>query len=113
LARGYSDPARAAHSLDLYLRPFTGVEGRDALVAHIRALTTDETRELGDQLPRISVPTAIVWGQQDRVTPSWVGKRLQQTIPGATFDVVPGARHFTPEEAPRQIADAIASLLRR
>jgi pimeloyl-ACP methyl ester carboxylesterase len=113
LARGYSDPARAAHSLDLYLRPFTGVEGRDALVAHIRALTTDETRELGDQLPRISVPTAIVWGQQDRVTPSWVGKRLQQAIPGATFDVVPGARHFTPEEAPRQIADAIANLLRR
>ena len=26
--RGYADPARAAHSLDLYLRPFVGPGGR-------------------------------------------------------------------------------------
>ena len=113
LRRGYGDPARAAHSLDLYLRPFSGPDGRAALVAHIRALTTDETRELGGQLGRIRAPTAIVWGQQDRAIPSWVGKRLQQSIPGATLEIVPGARHFTPEEAPRQVADAIGALLVR
>ncbi|HEY9229425.1 MAG TPA: alpha/beta hydrolase [Gemmatimonadaceae bacterium] len=113
LRRGYSDPARAARSLDLYLRPFAGADGREALVAHIRALTTDETRELGDQLGRITVPTVVVWGQHDRVIPLWVGKRLQQAIPGATLEIVPGARHFTPEEAPRQVADAIERLLAR
>ena len=113
LRRGYGDPARAAHSLDLYLRPFASAEGRDALVAHIRALTTDQTRELADQLNRVRAPTAIVWGQQDRVIPLWVGKRLQQAIPAATLDIVPSARHFTPEEAPRQVADAIARLLAR
>jgi pimeloyl-ACP methyl ester carboxylesterase len=111
LMRGYSDPDRAAHSLDLYLRPFVGTEGRDALVAHIRALTTDETRELGDQLGRIAAPATIVWGQQDRAIPLWVGKRLQQAIPGARLEVIPGARHFTPEEKPRQVADAIQALL--
>jgi 2-hydroxymuconate-semialdehyde hydrolase len=113
LRRGFGDPARAAHSLDLYLRPFTNGEGREALVAHVRALTTDETRALGDRLTNIHVPTAIVWGQHDRVIPLWVGQRLQQSIPGATLDVIPGARHFTPEEAPRQVADAIARLLSR
>ena len=111
LSRGYHDGERAAHSMDLYLRPFLSDEGREALVAHIRALTTDETRELGEQLNRIAAPTAIVWGQGDRVIPLWVGKRLQQSIPAATLDVIPGARHFTPEEAPRQVADAIAKLL--
>jgi 2-hydroxymuconate-semialdehyde hydrolase len=113
LRRGYGDPDRAARSLDLYLRPFAGAEGRDALAAHIRALTTDETRDLGTQLSRIAAPTAIVWGQQDRVIPLWVGRRLQQSIPGASLDIVPGARHFTPEEAPRQIADAVARLVGR
>jgi pimeloyl-ACP methyl ester carboxylesterase len=113
LRRGYGDPARAEHSLDHYLRPFTGLDGRDALLAHIRALTTDETRALGEQLSEIRSPTSLVWGQHDRTTPLWVGKRLQQSIPGATLDVVPGVRHFTPEEAPRQIADAIARLLVR
>lgn len=113
LRRGYGDPDRAARSLDLYLRPFTGDDGRDALVAHIRALTSDETRELGAQLHRIAAPAAVVWGQQDRVIPLWVGRQLQQAIPGASLDVIPGARHFTPEEAPRQVADAIARLLAR
>jgi len=111
LRRGYVDPDRAVRSLDLYLRPFSGPDGRDALVSHIRALTTDETRELGGQLARIAAPTAIVWGQQDRVIPLWVGRQLQQAIPGATLDIVQGARHFTPEEAPRQVADAVARLL--
>jgi pimeloyl-ACP methyl ester carboxylesterase len=111
LRRGYQDPDRAARSLDMYLRPFSGPDGREALVAHIRALTTDETRELGAQLAHIAAPTAIVWGQQDRVIPLWVGRQLQQAIPGATLDVVPGARHFLPEEAPRQVADAIARLI--
>ena len=110
LSRGYSDGERAAHSMNLYLRPFLSADGRDALVAHIRALTTDETRELGEQLERIAAPTAIVWGQGDRVIPLWVAKRLQQRIPAATLEVVPGARHFTPEEAPRQVADAIADV---
>jgi pimeloyl-ACP methyl ester carboxylesterase len=111
LRRGYADPARATRSLDLYLRPFASADGRAALVSHIRALTTDETRELGGQLARIAAPTAIVWGQQDRVIPLWVGKQLQQAIPGATLDIVPGGRHFTPEESPRPVADAIARLL--
>jgi len=111
LKRAYANPVRAARSLDLYLRPFAGADGRAALIAHIRALTSDETRALGGELKRIAAPTAIVWGQQDRVIPLWVGRQLQQAIPGATLDVVPGARHFTPEEAPRQVADAIARLL--
>jgi pimeloyl-ACP methyl ester carboxylesterase len=110
LRRGYGDPDRATRSLDLYLRPFASTDGRDALVSHIRALTSDETRELGSQLARIAAPTAIVWGQQDRAIPLWVGRQLQQAIPGASLDIVPGGRHFTPEEAPRHVSDAIAKL---
>jgi pimeloyl-ACP methyl ester carboxylesterase len=113
MERGYGDPDRAVRSIDQYLRPFVGPDGRDALVAHIRALTHRETRKLGRQLAKISAPTSIVWGQHDRVIPPSVGKRLASAIRGATFEVIPDARHFTPEEAPRQIADAIAALLAR
>jgi pimeloyl-ACP methyl ester carboxylesterase len=111
--RGYSDPGRAAHSLDLYLRPFTGSPGRDALVSHMRAMTSAETTEVGRRLASVRVPTAIVWGQRDSVMPLAVARRLQRAIAGATLHVLPGVRHFTPEEAPRQVADAIAKLLSR
>ncbi|MEP6492563.1 MAG: alpha/beta hydrolase [bacterium] len=113
LRRAYTDPARAAHSIDLYARPFADADGRDALVAHARALRCEETKDLGDHLTRITAPTAIVWGQYDNVVPVELGRRLQQAIHGATLEIIPGARHFTPEEAPRQVADAIAALLER
>lgn len=113
LCRGYSDSSRAAHSLDLYLRPFSGPDGRDALIAHIRALASAETADIASQLGGIRAPTTIVWGQQDPVMPVSVARQLQSAIPGATLSVVPGVGHFTPEEAPRQVADAVAALLER
>jgi pimeloyl-ACP methyl ester carboxylesterase len=113
MRRGYDDHTRAAHSMDLYLRPFKEADGRRALIAHIRALTSRETVKLGRQLGKIRAPTAIAWGEHDRVIPLSVGRRLQSMIPGATLDVLPDGRHFTPEELPRQVADVIASLLSR
>jgi pimeloyl-ACP methyl ester carboxylesterase len=113
LERGYADPQRALHSIEQYLRPFVSPEGRDALVAHIRALTSRETRKLGRQLRKITAPTAILWGERDPVLPLSVGRELQASIAGSTLEVLPDRRHYTPEEAPRQIADGIAELLTR
>lgn len=113
LERAYTDPARASHSLDAYLRPFAGDEGRDALVAHLRALRNRETVKLGRKLAKLNVPTAIVWGAADRILPLAVARRLQSTIPESTLTIVPDAGHMLPEEAPRQTADAIAALLAR
>jgi 3-oxoadipate enol-lactonase len=83
------------------------------MVAHLRALSGDGLSDVDAGLSSISKPTALLWGQHDRLVPVSVGRRLQATIPGATLDIVPGARHFTPEESPRQIADAVAGLLAR
>lgn len=112
LLRGYADRERASHSIDLYLRPFDGAEGRDALVAHVRGLPRRDPA-VASELSAIAAPTAIVWGENDRVTPLSIGKGLRQAIPGSTLHVIPGARHFTPEEAPRPVADAIQTLLSR
>ncbi len=111
LLHGYTDPARAARSIELYLRPFAGSEGRRALVAHLRAgrRTARETDAM--HIETIRAPTAIVWGENDRALPLAVGIRLRDAIPSSTLSVIPGARHFTPEESPREIAAAIRDLL--
>lgn len=113
LERGYGDPLRAGHSIDKYLRPFATDEGRQALVAHIRALDARETASLAPRLGAVACPAAVVWGAQDPFLPAALGRRLADAIPGATLDVVPGTRHFLPEEAPRQVADALGGLLAR
>jgi pimeloyl-ACP methyl ester carboxylesterase len=113
LERGYDDAARATHSIDKYLRPFATPDGRTSLVRHIRALDSRETAALGARLAEIACPTAIQWGAQDPLLQVSLGRRLAGAIPGATLDVVPGARHFLPEEAPRQVADWLTALLAR
>jgi pimeloyl-ACP methyl ester carboxylesterase len=113
LERGYSDASRATHSIDKYVRPFTTLEGRASLVRHIAALDGYETAALGARLCEIAVPTAVICGGHDPFLPLSLGHRLAESIPGATLDVVPGARHFLPEDAPRQVADTLASLFTR
>jgi pimeloyl-ACP methyl ester carboxylesterase len=113
LERGYDDPSRAVRSIDKYVRPFATDEGRNALVRHIRSLDPRETAGLGPRLHEIACPAAVVWGAQDPFLPASLGRRLADAIPGASLDVVPGARHFLPEEAPRQVADVLAGLLTR
>jgi pimeloyl-ACP methyl ester carboxylesterase len=113
LARGYGDRERAGHSIDLYLRPFDCPEGRDALVAHLKGLSRMDSASRGPELSAITAPTAIIVGQHDRAIPTSIGRRLQQAIHASTLDVIPGARHFTPEESPRPIADIIQRLLDR
>jgi pimeloyl-ACP methyl ester carboxylesterase len=68
---------------------------------------------LAPGLRGIACPTTVMWGAQDPFLAASLGRRLADAIPGATLDVVPGARHFLPEEAPRQVADSLAALLAR
>ncbi len=110
--RGYTDPVRASRSIDLYLRPFAGPDGREALLEHIRAQRTDALPVAAD-LGRIAVPTTIVRGANDRGDPSCADLKLLRGIPGATLAVAPDARRFAPEEAPRPVADAVAAVLAR
>ena len=113
LERGYADPARAVHSIDRFIRPFTSDDGRSVFMQHLRALDARETRSMAQRLGEISASTAVVWGANDPFLSLKLGKRLAAAIPGATLEIIPGVRHFTPEDAPRPVADAIAALLAR
>jgi pimeloyl-ACP methyl ester carboxylesterase len=113
LLRGYQDHERGARSIELYVRPFASVEGRDAFMEHLLALDSSETTAVATRLKEIVVPTSIVWGRYDPFLPFALGQRLQQAIPGATLDVVPNGSHFTPEDAPARVGDALTALLAR
>lgn len=61
--------------------------------------------------PFASMPTEIVTGTRDRLTPVSAGRRLAAAIPGATFRSVPGAGHMITYEATGLLATRIESLL--
>jgi pimeloyl-ACP methyl ester carboxylesterase len=111
LLRGYANPERAGHAIDLYLRPFDCTEGRDSIAAHVKGIASPENKTIADSLRGIAVPTAIVWGEGDRVLPVSIGRKLAKEIPNATLEIIPAVRHFTPTEAPRAVAEAVQRLL--
>lgn len=58
-------------------------------------------------LQDIKVPTHIIVGDEDRLTPLYQAQLLQQGIPGATLAVLPGAGHAIHLEAPQAFCQQI------
>jgi 3-oxoadipate enol-lactonase len=61
-----------------------------------------------DFLPRIAVPTLVVTGEADVITPPSEGESMASAIPGARFVLIPGAGHMAPMERPGSVASALS-----
>jgi pimeloyl-ACP methyl ester carboxylesterase len=64
-----------------------------------------------DDLSRISCPTTVICGDEDRRTPVAAHKEFANLIPGSKFCVIERAGHFTPLEEPRTVSDALIDWL--
>jgi pimeloyl-ACP methyl ester carboxylesterase len=113
LLKGFADEQAGRRALDSFLRAYTLRLGVDALVSQLRAMHDHTVAGLGSRLVNVTQPTSIVWGAEDPWLGVDVGERLRDAISGATLDVIPEARHFSPEDAPARVAAAVAALLKR
>jgi 3-oxoadipate enol-lactonase len=64
-------------------------------------------------LPSIDVPTAVVVGDEDTITPLEMSQTMSQAIPDATLSIIPGAGHIANIEAPTAFEAALRTWLRR
>ena len=64
-------------------------------------------------LPTIDVPTAVVVGEADEITPLEMSQAMVDHIPGATLSIIPGAGHIANLEAPTAFEAALRAWLRR
>ncbi len=55
----------------------------------------------------INVPTLLVWGEQDTITPLQEARALQTAIAGSQLVVIPQAGHFVHKKNPSAVAAAI------
>lgn len=60
-----------------------------------------------DLLPRIAVPTLLVWGELDARSPLRIAQEFEQAIPDATLVVIPGCGHASNLERPEQLNQAV------
>lgn len=101
------------------LRLMSGRRQARSEVASVRTIFSTSLRNLerlyaplAELLPRIDVPTLVLWGDHDPFFPLEQGHRTAAAIPGARLVALEGAGHFLPAERPAELAREIAALVR-
>ena len=90
----------------------------EAMAADVRpesmsiALEVMAGTDLRDVLPRVAVPTLLVWGELDARSPLSVARQFEDAIPDAKLVVIPGAGHVSNLEAPELFNDAVRGFCR-
>ena len=108
LPAGAANPKYLAGSaLDAYVNEWNSDLGRECLFQHIRQMLPEYTLAVASDVKRLEIPTLIVWGEQDQVTPLTIGRRLASDIPGARLSVVPSAGHLILDDAPDALGRAL------
>jgi len=70
-----------------------------------------ERDDQSDLLPRIGVPTLIMVGKDDTITPVEESESMQREIPGSVLEVIEGAGHLSNIEQPEQFNGALLDFL--
>jgi non-heme chloroperoxidase len=89
--------------LDAVSRTFSScpADTRSQLLVSMRRM------DLSDRLPSVAVPTVVVCGDRDRLTPPGRSRRIAALLPDARLEVLPGSGHMLPIEAPDRLTDLI------
>jgi pimeloyl-ACP methyl ester carboxylesterase len=67
--------------------------------------------DLRDVLPRIEVPTLLLWGELDTRSPLRVAEELHAAIPRSELVVLPGVGHLASAERPNEFNAAVRRFL--
>ncbi|TYR78722.1 alpha/beta hydrolase [Priestia megaterium] len=80
-----------------YTAPFLD----DRIFMSLAKMIRDREGDLSpSDLRHIKHPSLLIWGEEDRVVPVHLGKRLYKDLPKATFISLKETGHLLPEESP-------------
>jgi len=62
-------------------------------------------------LKTIEKPTLILWGENDKFLPLYLGELIHKDIKGSRMDIIPDCGHFVQEDQPERAAKIIVAFL--
>jgi pimeloyl-ACP methyl ester carboxylesterase len=69
-------------------------------------------KDLRPGLHSIAVPTAVIVGAEDLMTPIELSQEIHGLTPGSTLHVIPGCGHLPPIEKPAALAVILLELMK-
>jgi pimeloyl-ACP methyl ester carboxylesterase len=104
--RGFVTRERVDDHLAALARP-----GAIAAARRILLASPAEARRLTEAIGRVSVPTLVLWGRQDRWIPVAHAARFAELIPGARVVVLEACGHMPQEERPKDTLRVLRGFL--
>jgi pimeloyl-ACP methyl ester carboxylesterase len=81
----------------------------ESLGAQLHVMAEADQRDL---LPRIAVPTLLIWGELDARSPLSVARQFEQAIPNSELVVIPDCGHVSNLERPEHFNDRVRTFCR-
>lgn len=94
-----------------FLKGVAAKSSPEAVMAALAALAARPDAVPG--LSKITAPTAVLVGSQDKITPLPLSEAMRSRIPGAELHIIPDAGHFTNAENPAAFNERLVSFLKR
>jgi pimeloyl-ACP methyl ester carboxylesterase len=70
-----------------------------------------EPRDLTEEIKQLAVPTMLIWGGDDPISPPRVGEHLAGLLPDADLHVIAGGTHSLAYDHPSTVASLIKAHL--
>lgn len=80
---------------------------------YMDTLTRLGEHDASDLLAAIDLPTLIITGDRDVLTPAYTAERIHRAVRGSRLVVIPGGTHYTPVEYPHVIRQELGDFLAR
>jgi len=108
----YYDPKKASKEQVLaYATPIASRGGRHALLQTARGCIPANADALIAKLPKLTVPTLLIWGRQDKIIPLVVGELLHELIPNSQLEIIEECGHIPQEEKPEETVALVSRFL--
>jgi pimeloyl-ACP methyl ester carboxylesterase len=98
------------HAQD-YARLSPTPDGFEELVAALGPMQQTQPDYSAPDLAEILVPVAVVQAEGDEFISRAHAEYVARSIPGATFELLPGVSHFAPLQRPRQFNETVLAFL--
>jgi len=69
-------------------------------------------QDLTPMFPSVSVPTVLIWGDKDRITPLEDARLMEDEISGAKLHIIKGSGHNLHVDAPKELAETLSLVVK-
>ncbi len=75
--------------------------------------TRDGRERLDERISALTVPTLVLWGENDAMIPLAIGRRIHELVPSSQLEVIPQCGHLPNLEKPAQLVEHLLKFVAR